>query len=75
LGWAERATIIMALANVVDGFEQHAACAARWVVKGLTLARVAHLDNQPHDRTGRVKLDGFLIREMWAKPSARHVAS
>ena len=48
--------------HVLDDLDQHAAGPARWVVDGLTLARVEDVDQQANDRAGGVVLAGLLVR-------------
>ena len=57
----ERAVVAVLLPHVVDGFEQHAARAARRVVDGLAFVRVEDVDHQPDDGARRVELARLLV--------------
>lgn len=60
----ERADVFMPLAHVMNGFQQHAAGAARRIVDRLALAWVEDADHQAHHRARRVELTGFLVGEI-----------
>lgn len=51
----------MGVFHVLNCGKQHATSTAGWVINGLALTRVEHLDHQPHHAARRVKLASFLV--------------
>ncbi|MNJ38947.1 hypothetical protein D3C77_338070 [compost metagenome] len=46
---------------MLDSSEQHTSRPTGWIVDGVDLFRIEHVDHQPHHAAGGIELTGLLV--------------